>query len=63
MWVYILIILVLWVIFNITVYIPEKMKRHEERMLQHFQEINLRINKLEEMIKKQNNNIWRSYEQ
>ncbi|MGN9161395.1 hypothetical protein [Clostridium sp. UBA4395] len=54
---YILIILILWVIYNITVYIPEKIKNHEERMLQHFQEINLRMNKLEEMIKKQNNNI------
>jgi len=54
---YILIILILWVIYNITVYIPEKIKKHEERMLQHFQKINLRMNKLEEMIKNQNNNI------
>jgi len=51
----ILIILNLWVIYNITVYIPEKIKKHEERMLQHFKEINLRMNKLEEMIKERNN--------
>ncbi|WP_346935218.1 hypothetical protein [Clostridium sp.] len=51
----ILIILNLWIIYNITVYIPEKIKEHEEGMLIHFKEINLRMNKLEEMIKKRNN--------
>ena len=51
----ILIILNLWIIYNIIVYIPDRIKKHEERMLIHFKEINLRMNKLEEMIKERNN--------
>lgn len=52
---YILIIISIWIIFNIIVYIPDRIKQHEERMLLHFKEINLRIDNLEKMIKEKNN--------
>jgi len=52
---YILIIISIWIIFNIIVYIPDKIKQHEERMLLHFKEINLRIDNLEKIIKEKNN--------
>ena len=48
---YILIIISIWIIFNIIIYIPDKIKQHEERMLLHFKEINLRIDNLEKIIK------------
>jgi len=51
---YILIIISIWIIFNIIVYIPDKIKQHEERMLLHFKEINLRIDNLEKIIKEKN---------
>ncbi|HAK41651.1 MAG TPA: hypothetical protein DCM59_01555 [Clostridium sp.] len=51
---YILIIISIWIVFNIIVYIPDKIKQHEERMLLHFKEINLRIDNLEKIIKEKN---------
>jgi len=52
---YILIIISIWIIYNIIVYIPDRIKKHEERVLLHFKEINLRIDNLEKIIKEKNN--------
>lgn len=44
------------VIYNIVYSIPNKLNRHEEKMLLHFKELNIRLNRLEKMISDKNNN-------
>lgn len=45
-----IVVLGLWIMFNITFYIPIKLKNNEEKISLHFKELNLRMNRIEEMI-------------
>lgn len=43
------------IIYNIVYSIPNKLNRHEEKMLLHFKELNIRLNRIEKMMSDKNN--------
>lgn len=45
-----IVVLGLWIMFNITFYIPIKLKNNEKKISLHFKELNLRMNRIEKMI-------------
>ena len=43
-----------WILYNICYLIPEKQRKIEDKMILHFQEINIKLDRLEELIKEKN---------
>ncbi|WP_195429761.1 hypothetical protein [Clostridium sp. D46t1_190503_E9] len=54
--IFLILFLIALVIYNTVYSIPNKLNRYEEKMLLHFKELNLKINRLEKMISDNNNN-------
>ncbi|WBW99311.1 hypothetical protein [Oceanirhabdus sp. W0125-5] len=50
----VLIVLIILVIYNIVVYIPNKLKEQEERISLHFKELYIRLNKIEKILEDNN---------
>ena len=44
-----------WILYNICYLIPERKRKIQDKMSLHFQEINIKLDILEELIKEKNN--------
>lgn len=44
-----------WILYNIGYLIPERQRKIQDKMSLHFQEINIKLDILEELIKEKNN--------